>query len=400
MGTTTVTGIIQFSLIGVILLMMGRAHGEEGPAIRLNGDTAKTIDVAGLSAKDLEAVGKLGLKDDEWRALFAVYVVPAKGKERGPALLGSYRVEEGMVRFEPRFPLVRGVRYQVVFEPARVPTRSALKEKSVEKEILLAKPKTEPTIVTQVYPTTDKLPENQLKFYIHFSAPMSRGDSYKHIKLLDEKGKAVDLPFLELDQELWDSTAQRLTVFCDPGRIKRGLKPREEFGPVLEEGKSYALVIERDLEDANGNRLKESFKKTFKVVAPDETQPDPKTWKVQAPAAGTKTPVVVIFPKSMDRALLERLVWVTDDRGQKPAGKATVTEKETIWQFTPEKPWKAGTYQLVADTRLEDLAGNSIARPFEVDVFRPVQREVKAETVKVRFEVKEREGEKELKIEN
>jgi hypothetical protein len=400
MGTTTVTGISQFSLIGVILLMMGRAHGEEGPAIRLNGDAAKTIDVAGLSAKDLEAVGKLGLKDDEWRALFAVYVAPAEGKERGPALLGSYRVEEGMVRFEPRFPLVQGVRYQVVFEPARIPTRAVLKEKTVEKEILLAKPKTEPTIVTQVYPTTDKLPENQLKVYIHFSAPMSRGDSYKHIKLLDEKGKAVDLPFLELDQELWDSTGQRLTVFCDPGRIKRGLKPREEFGPVLEEGKSYTLVIERDLEDANGNRLKESFKKTFKALAPDDTQPDPKTWKVQAPAAGTKTPVVVIFPKSMDRALLERLVWVTDDRGHKPAGKATVTEKETIWQFTPEKPWEAGTYQLVADTRLEDLAGNSIARPFEVDVFRPVQREVKAETVKVKFEVKEREGEKELKTEN
>jgi hypothetical protein len=381
--------IIQSLPVWVLLLIVaGRAPAEEAPTIRLNSDAAKTIDVAGLSAKDLEAIGKLALKDDEWHALFSVYVAPAKGKERGPALLGAYRIEDGSLRFEPRFPLAPGVRYQVVFEPALVLTRAALKEKTLEKDLLLPKPKTEPTVVTQVFPTADQLPENQLKFYIHFSAPMSRGDAYKHIKLLNDKGKAVDLPFLDLDQELWDSTAQRLTVFCDPGRIKRGLKPREEFGPVLEEGKSYTLLIDRDLEDANGNRLKESFKKTIKALAPDDKQPDSKTWKVQAPAAGTRAPLIVTFPKSMDNALSQRLVWVIDDHGRRLAGAVAVTEKETVWQFTPEKAWEAGTYQLVADTRLEDLAGNSIARPFEVDVFRPVQREVKAETVKLPFDVK------------
>jgi len=50
-------------------------------------------------------------------------------------------------------------------------------------------------------------------------------------------------------------------------------------------------------------------------------------------------------------------------------------------------PWKAGRYYFVADTRLEDLAGNSIARPFEVDVFHPVEREVKGETVRIPFDV-------------
>jgi hypothetical protein len=372
----------------VFLLLASTALAEDAPTILHNGETAKTIDVAGLSSKDLEAIGKLEWKDDDWRTLFAVYVVPPKGKERGPALLGTYRVEEGRLRFEPRFPLVAGVKYQAVFDPARVPTRAALKEKTIEKEVLLAKPKSEPVVITQVYPTADRLPENQLKFYIQFSAPMSRGDSYKHIKLLDSKGKALDLPFLDLDQELWDSSAQRLTVFCDPGRIKRGLKPREDFGPVLEEGKSYTLLIERDLEDANGNRLKESYKKSFKALAPDDKQPNPKSWKIQAPAAGTRDSLSVTFSKPMDSALSERLIWVTDENGRTTAGTVALTEKETVWQFTPKKAWEAGSYQLVADTRLEDLAGNSIARPFEVDVFRPVQREVKAETVNLTFEVK------------
>src|SRR5205807_10057627 len=106
-------------------------------------------------------------KDDEWTSLFALYVVPASGKERGPALLGTYRIEDGVVRFEPRFGLVPGVRYQAVFNPARVPSRAGLEEKPIEKEIALAKPKTDPTVVTHVYPTTDRLPENQLKFYLH-----------------------------------------------------------------------------------------------------------------------------------------------------------------------------------------------------------------------------------------
>ncbi|HEV3236987.1 MAG TPA: Ig-like domain-containing protein [Gemmataceae bacterium] len=313
--------------------------------------------------------------------------MPASGKERGPALLGSYRIDGGLVRFEPRFPLVPGVRYQAILELARIPTRAALKEKPIEKEILLAKEKKALTEVTQVYPTADRLPENQLKFYLQFSAPMSRGDSYKHIKLLDENGKAVDLPFLELDQELWDGTGQRLTVFCDPGRIKRGLKPREEFGPVLEEGKRYTLVIDKGLEDGNGNPLKETFKKSFQATAPDDTQPDPKNWKIKAPRAGTRKPVIVTFPKPLDQALLERLVWVADAGEHKLAGKITLSEHETVWQFTPEKAWDAGTFLIVADTRLEDLAGNSIAKPFEVDEFRQVEREVKKETVKVHFKV-------------
>jgi len=373
--------------LGLLLILAEILHGAPAPRIQVSANATKTIDVAGLSAEDITALTKLGLKGEQWHELFAVYVVPSQGKERGPALLGSYRIEDSLVRFEPRFPLVPGVRYQVILELARIPTRAALKEKPLENEILLAKEKKPPTEVTQVYPTADRLPENQLKFYLHFSAAMSRGDSYKHIKLLDENGKAVDLPFLELDQELWDGSGQRLTVFCDPGRIKRGLKPREDFGPVLEEGKRYTLVIDKCLEDGNGNPLKEPFKKSFRAMAPDDTQPDPKNWKIKAPPAGTRKPVIVTFPKPLDHALLERLVWVADSRDHKLAGKVTLSEQETVWQFAPEKPWETGTYHLVVDTRLEDLAGNSIAKPFEVDEFRQVEREVKKETVKVAFKV-------------
>jgi hypothetical protein len=55
--------------------------------------------------------------------------------------------------------------------------------------------------VRQVYPSTAKIPENQLKFYIEFSAPMSQGNAWRHIRLLKSDGQAVELPFLEIDQE-------------------------------------------------------------------------------------------------------------------------------------------------------------------------------------------------------
>jgi hypothetical protein len=359
-------------------------------SIRLNGKSAPTVDVAGLAPTDLAAIGKLELRGDAWSQLFAVYVRPAAGKERGPALLGSYRIDGNVLRFEPRFPLATGVHYQAIFQPAHLPTRAARNESAIEKEFLLPRQKTEAARVTRVFPTTDRLPENQLKFYVHFSAPMARGGVYQHIKLLAENGQAIELPFLELDEELWDSSGQRLTVFCDPGRIKRGLKPREEVGPVLEEGKRYTFVVGPGLEDANGNLVKDTYRKTIRALPPDDTQPDPRKWKVQSPAPGTLDPLIVTFPKPLDQALLERLVWITDSHGRKLIGMVSMADNETVWRFTPTSAWEAGSYQLVADTRLEDLAGNSIARPFEVDVFHPVQREVKTETVTVPFEVQPR----------
>src|SRR5262249_16103659 len=153
----------------------------------------------------------------------------------------------------------------------------------------------------------DTLPENQLKFYLHFSAPMGKGGSYSHIRLLDDKGRAVQAPFLELDEELWDAQQRRFTLFLDPGRIKRGLKPREEVGPVLEEGKSYTLVVDKSWNEAEGNVLRDSFRKKFTVGPPDNDPIDPDKWKFRSPSAVTpneREPLTVNFPKPLDHALL------------------------------------------------------------------------------------------------
>src|SRR5690606_6065275 len=119
----------------------------------------------------------------------------------------------------------------------------------------------EPARLIALYPTTSVVPENLLKFYLHFSVPMSRGEVYDRVRLFDTNGKRVEHPFLELSEELWSPDGKRLTLYFDPGRIKRGLKPRELFGPALIEGGEYTLKIDRGWPDADGRPLAEGFEK-------------------------------------------------------------------------------------------------------------------------------------------
>jgi len=371
------------------------AESPTPPSIRLNDKAGRQaparFEVVGLSPAMLAQLSKAKWDTEQWHALFAVRVASnsAEGTDQ-PAVLGAYRIDAGVLCFEPRFPVEPGIRYRAVFEPSRLPGAKA-NQPSISAEFLLPRPVTIPTtVVEHVYPSTDRLPENQLKFYLHFTAPMSRGEAYRHIHLLDAAGKEVELPFLELGEELWDARGQRFTLFFDPGRIKRGLKPREEVGPALEEGKSYTLLIDRDWHDARGNPLKDDHRKSFRAGPPDDQAIDPQAWKLQPPAVGERGVLDVTFPKPLDHALLQRVLWVTDAQDRPVAGQATISQEETRWHFTPERPWKAGTYRLVADTVLEDLAGNSIGKPFEIDVFHPIEHEVKTKTIQLPFTVADR----------
>ena len=374
--------MMRRAVLAVFLSFPMIAAAEE-PALRLTPG-GKAVEVAGLPAADLTALAKLKGEAEVWPKVLAVFV--DKNDRTAPAMLGTWSVEGKTLCFVPRFPLVPGLVYRVVYDPAQTPGHAAAKP--IEAKLSLPKPAPKAAAaVIQVYPTAKMLPENQLKFYVHFSAPMSHGDNYQYLSLLDAEGKVVDHPFLELGEELWDPESRRFTLFIDPGRIKQGLKPREEFGPVLVEGKRYTLVIDRAWTDGEGNPLKETYRKTFTVGTAVDMKVDPKEWKLQAPSSG-REPLTVVFPRPLDHALLNRLVWVVDEKDNKVVGSVVVGDEEKRWRFIPKQQWTAGKYRLVADTRLEDLAGNNIARPFEVDVLRPVEREVKVETVSVPFEVR------------
>ena len=266
--------------------------------------TGKTcVDVSGVDAALIAALAAPKLTTSQWSSFFSVRVSDhAKSADPDtPPLWGSYELKGELIRFVPRFPPDPGVRYLAEFDPAKLPQLAkeldpsrvvgepTASEERVTAEFLIDKPPAKATTkITAVYPSGATLPENLLRFYIHFSAPMSRGGAYRHLKLIEVKtGKTVQAPFLELEEELWSPDGTRFTLFFDPGRVKRGLAPRELFGPVLEAGKSYCLIIARDWTDAAGNVLKSEFRRTFRAGAADETMPDPKKWSVKPPQGGS-----------------------------------------------------------------------------------------------------------------
>ena len=348
-------------------------------------------EVTGLNSSALKQLRRSNWKTEQWQRLLVVRA------EQGdlladiglPPMLGEYRVTADALRFEPQFPLEAGLAYRATFQPGqlpgarnkRVPLLSAVFQRRVQR--------TSPTtVVTQIYPSGGTVPENLLKFYVHFSAPMRGGHIYEHIHLLDDAGKPVELPFLEIDEELWNPEMTRLTLFIDPGRIKREVKPLEEIGPALEEGKHYTLVIDQEWKDNAGIPLKETFRRAFRVGPPDRDAPDPARWKIHPPKPGTREPLAIGFPKPMDHALARRMIQVELISSGSVQGQIVLDEEERRWTFVPAEAWRAGSYKLAVQTTIEDLAGNNIGKPFEVDVFDGVQRRLTNSTVTLQFEVR------------
>jgi len=351
--------------------------------------TRVAVEVHGLPRSELDAVEPANTAPAQWQQLLSVYAGQGSitADLNVPPMLGEYRLVKNSVRFEPRFPLKRGVTYRAVLRARGVlgGRQSAVLSSTFS---LPLEPREPSTRVAAVYPSADVLPENLLKFYVHFSAPMSRGHIYEHIQLLDDSGKAVELPFLEIDEELWNPAMTQLTLFIDPGRIKRGVKPLEDIGPSLEAGRSFTFVIDSSWRDADGSPLVAKFEKAFRVEAPDRTPPDPANWKLTAPMAGGQTQLVIEFPEPMDYALAQRLMVVTDAAGNRIEGEMTLAEQERRWRFQPGTNWQPGQYFVVVQTTIEDLAGNNIGKPFEVDLFDNVQRRLGSESVKLAFEAR------------
>jgi hypothetical protein len=310
-----------------------------------------------------------------WASVFSVYA----GAGDVQPMLGSYQALDHVLTFHPRFPITAGVHYHAVFRSSDTEVEASFDGPPVATNPL--------TRVDRIYPSTDILPSNALRFYIYFSAPMSRGEAWPHIHLIDaDANRPVDIPFLELDQELWDQTNQRLTVLFDPGRIKRGLVPTTTIGPAVVEGKRYKLVIDREWHDARGVILVERFEKVFRGGPSDRVPPDPSKWRITAPKSGTTDPLDIVFPKPMDYVLLQRMIGIFDTRGE-IAGKITVDRNETRCRFTPQEPWKRGSYHITADNTLEDVSGNHLDRPFDVDVFETVTKHISSITTSIPFTV-------------
>lgn len=299
------------------------------------------------------------INNPNFERIFKVFLVQPDGNLASEPVAGDYAFERNQLTFKPRYKLQPGLTYRAMFKLADEVGRY---ETTIPKPTYVST-----TYVERIYPSAAVLPENQLKFYLQFSAPMSKGEASKRLHLIEEDGAEVKLPFLEIDEELWDKQQKRLTVLFDPGRIKTGVTPNQEVGMALKAGRRYTLVVDEAWKDAKEIPLKGAFKKQFAVGPADRSPIDPKAWQLDPPKAGTTDALIVRLLESLDAALLQRFIEVADSKGGQVQGKVAIEEDERVWIFTPDQPWAAGPHSLEILKSLEDLAGNKVGRAFEVD---------------------------------
>ena len=307
-------------------------------------------------------------------------VVIAGGTEQEiagrPAIAGEWAtVAAGGVAFSPKYPFKAGTTYRVLGLAGAIEVKTPARS--------LARP----TALTHVYPTATQLPENVLRFYVEFDQSMPRGDAYKYVEILQADGKRIDQPFLELDEELWNADQTRLTLLIDPGRIKRDVKPREDLGPVFQAGKKYTLVVRGAWPTLDGGTLGKDVRKSIEASLAVTDGVQLKGWKIAAPAIGDRSKLEVTFPRPMDFALSMRSLSVVDGNGKAVEGVADLGEGEMRWAFRPSQAWREGAYRIRVQSLLEDVSGNGVGRPFEVETAWPEPKKIAAAPAELKFEV-------------
>jgi Bacterial Ig-like domain len=308
-------------------------------------------------------------------------VIDAAGTPRidTAGMAGRFEFSGGALHFMPRFPFAPGVGYSLI-------DRQAVGARSVPTLRRPAPPAAPSTRVIEIYPTAPAVPFNLLRFYVHFSAPMSEGFAPQAARVTDAvTGAPVTDALLPMEPELWDRRRTRLTLLLDPGRIKRGLVPHTETGYPLAEGMHLAISIDDTFLDADATPLAATGHRDYLVVDAERRHVQPADWTYQWPRADTREPVTITFDRPLDHALALRCLHISDASGTTVDGNASLEQGETRWHFDPAENWQPATYTLTIEPILEDLAGNSITRVFDRDLTRPTDDPVEALPVTIPF---------------
>lgn len=266
-------------------------------------------------------------------------------------LFGTYRPPV----FVPAAPFVRGQIYEVELNLANG-SKSKF-EVAFDQAAHVA-----PTV--RLSPASTAIPANTLKLYLDFSEPMEQGVFLKHLTLQRRSGGEVAGAFRET--ELWSPDGKRLTIMFHPGRQKTGVNLNLDEGPVLIAGEGYDLVVSGQWRSTAGIALGRESAFHLEPIAADHEQPDPTRWQTHPPKAGTLAPIVVITNELFEPQIFARALQVPQTPGKAEA--KVIDLKRIEWRFTPEQPWKPGEQRITVNPELEDLAGNNLLKPMEVDL--------------------------------
>lgn len=352
----------ECAMIAFLFVSLGVLTQGSEPAVGFRATSEKGRYVVAQLPVEIAAKLPMGrLSQEQGEAVLTVALIADNTKRPGPPMLGKYERSGERLFFSPRFPFDAERTYRATLHVG--------KPISVDDRVPPAGKQMPPRVV-KIYPTADVLPANHLKFYIYFDRPMRGGkEIFKQIVLVDDKGKVIDDPWL-LD-EIWDEENNCLIIYIHPGRIKWGVLLRELLGPVLVEKREYALAIRGTMADPAGNKIGKDHVKKFRTTAEDRVRIDLAQWKLASPQRSSRESLALTLPKSIDHRSLQSGLTVIDAKGQRIDGAIAIGKDEMLWQFTPAREWQRGAYYLEIKRDLEDVAGNTPVRPFDLDLKTP-----------------------------
>jgi hypothetical protein len=281
-----------------------------------------------------------------------------------PDVFGRYHVVEDGIRFIPYFPFEPGLSYRASFDP-RPLGRYELSDVLTHEFSLPREPSVAPTEVEHIFPSSDDLPENLLRFYICFSNAMRRGRAEAEISLLGPDGEPAPDVLYRAPVELWDRSMRRLTVLLDPGRLKRGVGPNRELGPPLKNGQAYTLAVGVGMTGLSGSHLPKTVYKRFRVTDAVREPIAVEQWKIVLPETNSRRPLALEFARPLDWAMLSQTITIGSTCKQSIDGRMVIDHYERRWSFTPASPWAAGSYHVRVASSLEDVCGNNIVGAFD-----------------------------------
>lgn len=342
----------MFSLVAVSLLLAAT-----GDAIVIRA-LSSPRDVEVRLKLDPTMIARLLDANRDLREVFTLTIASDDGKP-GLPIFANCTLHGDTLILRPRYRLSAEVTYVA---SARLPDGT-----SVQRRYRVPSSPAGPAPrVQRIFPSNSTLPANCLKFYIHFTQPMRQGRAiFEHIQLADDDGNVVHDPWRRT--ELWNVEGDRLTLWIHPGRIKKGVNLREEFGPVLKPNRAYRLLVTDQVRDLAGVPLAKPYVKAFVTGPEDHRRPDLRRWKLNQVRVGTRDPLIAVLDEPLDRALLTRFLRVTT-AAARVQGSTVIGVAESTWTFTPDQPWSDDQVMLAVNGRLEDLAGNTPIRLFDTDL--------------------------------
>eukprot|EP01136_Pigoraptor_vietnamica_P029447 Opistho-1_new@8335 len=338
---------LQFLLFLWVQLVMGcNTHQQESVFTFTNGKPSGLLIPAELVK---------GIPADS----FTQYVTVKRADQPATAILGSFHLEQNLL-FEPLIPFSFDTEYLLYIRGKKISTISS-KDPN---------PGVAPMVVA-TYPQLDTVPDNLLKIYLQFSQPMREGQSLQHISLLVNGKDSLRDVFLDLQPELWNEDRTVVTLWLDPGRIKRDLQPHLRMGNPLQQQTRYTLVVSANWQNTKGIPLGQPYRWQFSTTIRDSLSPVPANWKIAVPVRETQNSLSIYFGEVLDHFLLQESFTIKNGNGDTVTGHWEISDKDRACRFIPSAPWAAGNYTIQIAARLEDLAGNNLNRPFDRDLRDP-----------------------------